>query len=644
MNIKTHIIQLMAVVLLFQACKKEEKENLDADLVISPSTIIITEKTGKFYLSVQPGYNVDWEVSQKPSWLEIEPSKGRISKNIIELSYTIHDEDLYAGSYFETITIKSDRVRSATANAKMKISGLPIAEFSPSQLNLSDEVAETEFLLKNTGNSNLSFELEPDKDWVTLSRYQGYLSPGDSIKIMLTVNRASLPVGTEQAQIKAKINSTVEGAVLSISMAVPPHAQLEASAPEMHFGYLQDQKSMYLINRGNVSSNWNLQFEDNYINANHTSGILQANDSIILQFTINREFLLNQMYNSGMRFSANHGQEVSVPVGIDNYVEEKWLIEGIVIEAVYDRNLNYLYMLFDNLPEIKRLNPLTKEIVSIPIIRQPNAISIGQNGNYAVVAHSTSVSYVNLMNLSVESIYHMNFVVGSVLLANGWIYIFPHSGNDNRRVKCLEIASGEITDHTGASQSPGLRAKLHPSEDYFYCTNHSTSSSRILKFNISNGTANHENVNSSGYEAGSKFWVADDGSRIVTRSRNIFRITDDPATDLSYNGQLSAIVALSAFDYSSAAGISLAGMLMHPTYSGPCNFVRKYSNPFLTEIEDIDLPKFLYPTNDGTGGLFEPECHYIFFNSEGSKAFVIVKSRAGTGSLHEWAIVTIDIN
>jgi hypothetical protein len=642
MNIKTHIIQLIAVVLLFQACKKEE-EKLDADLVISPSSIFITEKTGKFYLSVQPGHNVDWEISKKPSWMEIAPSKGRINNNIIELSYTIHDVDLDEGSYHEPITIKSDRVRSATATAKMTISALPIAEFSPSQLNLSDEVAETEFLLKNTGNITLSFELEPDKDWVALSRYQGYLSPGDSIKIMLTVNRASLPVGTEQAQIKAKINSTVEGAVLSISMAVPPHAQLEASAPEIHFSYLQDQKSMYLINRGNVSTNWNLQFEDSYINANHISGILQANDSINLQFTINREFLLSQRYNSGMRFSANHGQEVSVPVSIDNYVEEKWLIEGIVIEAVYDRNYNYVYMLFDDLPEVKRLDPLTKEIVSIPIIRQPNAIAIGQNGNYAVVAHSTSVSYVNLMDLSVESIYHMNFVVGSVLLANGWIYIFPHSGNANKRVKCLEIASGEITDHTGASQSPGLRAKLHPSKDYFYCTNHSTSYSSLLKFDISNGTAQHQNVNPSGYDAGSKLWVADDGSRIITRSRNIFRITDDPATDLSYNGELSAIVALSAFDYSSAAGISLAGMLMHPTYSGPCNFVRKYSNAFLTEIEDINLPKFLYPTADGTGGLFEPECHYIFFNSEGSKAFVVVKSRAGTGSLHEWAIVTIDI-
>jgi len=645
MKANKQIILLLTSVLLLQACNKDE-ERLDAELVISPSTIFVTEKTGKFYLSVQPGYKVDWEIDRKPFWMEIKPSKGRIQKGIVELNYTIYPDYLGEGLHLEPIVIKSNRVRSATANIHMEIGRLRIAEFSPSQLHLSDEVSETEFSLKNIGNSTLAYELLQDKDWVTLSRYRGHLSPGVSIKIALTANRTSLPVGTEQAQIKAKTNSSIEGPVLSISMAVPPHVQLDVSAPEIHFGYFQDQKSMYLINRGNVYANWSLQVDDNYIYANQTTGILQANDSVNLQFSINREFLLSQAYHSELKFSSNLGQDVIVPVLIDNYIEEKLLIDGWVLNATYDRIHDKLYLIFDNSHQLKRLNPQTNVIENLTLVNQPTAISISQDGNFAAVAHGSKFSYVNLNNLQVENIYPFNFNIHDILLANGWVYLFPAYGEPTSKIQCLHLETGEISQNTGSTQTVLLISRLHPSGNHFICGSPLFTVKDLRKFDISSGTAHFlysSNTNAYGYDFGSNFWIADDGTRAFSNTRNIYTLSDNPSLDFKVVGQLFCETQIIGFDYSSIAGVSYATIAVAPESNLASNYVRKYSNQNMAFQDDIPLPGFLYPSHDGMGRFFESEGRYVFFNSQGTQLYVVVRSWPGSGSLNDWAIVTMDL-
>jgi hypothetical protein len=639
------IILLLTSVLLLQTCKKDE-ERLDAELVISPSTIFVTETTGKFYLSVQPGYKVDWEIDRKPFWMEIKPSKGRLQKGIIELNYTIYPDYLNEGLHLEQIVIKSNRVRSATANIHIEIGRLRIAEFSPSQLHLSDEVSETEFSLNNIGNSTLAYELQPDKDWVTLSRYQGYLSSGASTKIMLTVNRTSLPVGTEQAQITAKINSSIEGPVLSINMAVPPHVQLGVSAPEIHFGYFQNQKSIYLINRGNVPSNWSLQIADNYIYANQTTGILQSNDSVNLNFTINREFLSSQTFHSELHFSANPGQGVIVPVLIDNYIEEKWLIEGWVLNATYDRIHDKLYLIFDNSHQLKRLNPHTNVIENITLENQPTAISISQDGNFAAVAHGSKFSYVNLNNLQIENIYQFNFNIHDILLANGWVYLFPEYGEPTTKIQCLHLETGDISQNTGSTQTVLLISRLHPSGNHFICGSPFFTVKDLRKFDIAGGTAHFlysSNTNALGYHFGSNFWIADDGTRAFSNTRNIYTLSDNPSLDFNVVGQLFCDTQIIGFDYSSIAGVSYATIAFAPESNLASNYIRKYSNQNMTFEDDIPLPGFLYPSHDGMGRFFESEGRYVFFNSQGTQLYVVVRSWPGSGSLNDWAIVTMDL-
>jgi hypothetical protein len=640
-------ILFLSLMLFFQGCREEEYDN--AKLVISPETILIDSEKGKIYLSVEPAIKVKWELDQKPQWLKITPTSGTINKGITELSYEVVNQSLWGGLNIEAITIRSKQAAAVTAMAHINVAENPVLELSASNIQIAGDQHEAFFTISNRGLGNLSWEFKTSQDWLTIHPAKGSSWENQSREIKISVDRAGLPPGTEQAFITVVTNSNDDDPVIAVNLEVLPLAVLSATVDTVHFGHFHENRSFFLRNTGNIPANWNMQIDDSFITTNIHSGVLPENDSVEIQLFINREGLLSQTYYSNLRFTGLNTPAFELEIEAAHYNEEKWLIQDYVLRAYYDRNYDYLYMIFDGFFELRRLNPLTREITSVPLIRQPIAVSISRDGNFAAVAHSTRISYVNLQSMTVENVYQMDFVVGDALLADGWIYIFPASGNDNRRVKCLEISSGNITDHTGASQSAGLRAKLHPSGNSFYAAYWSFSSYHLRKFDITTGTAHY--LYSSWENAGNldilgNFWITDDGGRAIIRSRIILKLTDEPSTDMLYGGQLSGDASLSCFDYSSAAGVSLAAMTVnysHTPYSSPGNFLRKYSNQFMAEIEDIDLPKFLYPSDGGTGTFYEPECHFVFFNSEGSKAFAVVKSRPGSGSLQEWAVATLNM-
>jgi hypothetical protein len=186
---------------------------------------------------------------------------------------------------------------------------------------------------------------------------------------------------------------------------------------------------------------------------------------------------------------------------------------------------------------------------------------------------------------------------------------------------------------------------LHPSGKYIYGTNNGLSPSDGEKYDIQNGRANYlyDSPYHGDYEFNGDLWMADDGTKMFTRSRNTFRLSSDRNLDMIYGGTIPGTgVGIKTLDHSSSKNRVCAVMFEY--YTGTLkNEVKVFSADFLNDLGTKPLPDFLMNTSEGYK-MIPSEGHFGFFNSTGTKFFVVVKSGINPGFPDKWAVATINID
>ncbi len=653
MKTRTFLQLIMAALLLIvtSTCKKEKEPDaplIDAEIIISPAEIQMNDnETAKLYLAVKPPVKTDWTISTKPAWLNITPSSGTINAQTIELELSVDAANLSPGFEYGIIEIISSVAGKASSHISVAVEPQPVAELSIDELDFAADEVQKKFNISNTGSGFLHWQLESDVEWITFDPFQGTLFPGEMLEVTANVNRSGLPAGVESGQMLLVSNATHDDINVNMNMEVSAMAILESSSQHIHFGHFVDETEFYLSNIGNISSSWEFLQTEDYISAEPSSGELAPNDSILIVLNIDRNQMQNQTYETNITFSSNSSDHLTVSLSIDHFVEDKWLIDGMVVDAVYCRVNDVIVLITGNPSEIRKLDPVNNTSESLQLVLPGKRVSVSQDGNYAVVGHNANISYINLNTMQLEHVYPTTIDVHDLLIApNNWVYAVPASGQWER-LRCIDLSTGLETTHIGNSIRDRTRIKLHPSGDYIYGADNGLSPSDFEKYDIRGGTAvyMYDSPYHGTYGFGGDIWISDGGARLFSRLRNVFHATEDPNTDITYSGQLAgegSVVTLDSHaDINKIYGIFSAGDIWTPI---PDKYIRIYEGDYLAYQGNIELPGFFIPDGSGDGQFFDSEGHFGFFNADGSKFYVLVKVTAGSGALNEWAVATIEVN
>lgn len=643
-NILLGLLILLSLLICFQGCKKDEV--VDAELIVSPEQIMLNGlDTAIIYLSTSPETEVTWQVSGAPDWLEINPTSGKLNGSITEVQLVSRIEGLDQEQYIEQVEIISNKAGKGSCVVILYVGSNPVATLSPSTLNFQAGTDSLYLSLSNTGSGNLEWQLLTTVEWLHIIPSSGFCQGGDDRNILVKVVRENMAVGDYNASIKLVSNTLIPVQDVSVQMAVPESYTMAIRIDTVYFGFFFEERELYIRNSGNMTFTWDLDLIEGYLAADNLSGSLDPGDSARVVITADRQGLAAGTYLSDLVFLNNKGGTLAVPVLVKKYAEEKWLLEGKIIDAEYDRVHDVIIAVTDYPYRLIKLNPVSQTMTEVSLGLSPICISVNPAGTHAVVGHDANVTYIDLLSMSKINVFNTPEIAFDIVIAsNSYAYIFPATGQWTN-ILCLNLANGSQSQSAGYSIRETTRAKLHPSGEYIYGANNGVSPSDFEKYDIRLGTAElmYDSPYHGDFSFGGDIWISDDGNRLFARSRNVFISTTNPATDMTYNGQLSGDSYLQTLDHSSASGSIFAvgfGGDVWDTY--PSDEVRMYEDVFLNYTGSITLPGFMVPDGSGDGTYFKSEGHFGFFNSSGEKFFVLVRAQEGSGMLNDWAVATVE--
>lgn len=426
----------------------------------------------------------------------------------------------------------------------------------------------------------------------------------------------------------------------------PLEIVMSISETSLNYGYFDETRSFIITNTGDAPFNWNWSdsTQNSWVTANPNTGTLAVGGSVEVLLTVDRTNLATQTYNLGTTITNSGGQSANLSIQVVNYSEEKWLIDGDIIDAEYDKNNDVMIVVSQNPNEIRKFDPANSIIASLALDNLPKCVSISQDGNYAVVGYNSSFSYINLETMTLEKIYPLTTDTFDIILApNNWVYVLA---DDNyEKMRCIDLTNGkELLHQYGSTFASPSKAKLHPSGNYIYATKKSTIPTDFYKFDITGGQAVYlyNSKYHGDYDFGENIWISDNGDKLYANSRNVFNSSSTQNNDMIYINTLEGNddQEIETMDINSNAGRIYTIFNSDPNGFKlmPSNKVRMYTTQF-SYLGEVELPGFMLTNENGEINFYDSHGYYGFFNSDASNFFVLVKSHIQ----NKWAIATLNV-
>lgn len=608
-------------------------------LVASPTTLQITEQnpTQKLFLSTSPSGRLDWQITAKPEWVTVTPTRGTIRGAPVEVTVTADFASAEPGTYRGRIELIGSG-GAAVVDVQGVVSANPIPTFSPASVTIADGADSAMVTVTNTGRGVLSWQAGMATPWATVSPSNGHLNTGASAVLKVKVDRTTLPAGTATTGIILKSNATQGDVTLPVSVVVAPDPVGAVSRSQLKFTSGVTQQSLYLYNRGKGPLNWTAAPSVSWISASPASGAVAPGDSVRITATVNRaasgaEATGNLVLTTDARVSPRF--TISVTVTASSALAFRNLAHRVV-DAEYSRTGDFLVTVSANPAQLHVVDPDLGTTRSVALPRSPTSVSIRPDGAYAAVGHDGLVSLVNLGTGAVERTYPVTTnPIDVVLAGNGWVYVFPVA-DQWVNIHSINLATGVESTNSGTIRA-GTLVRLHPSGDYIYGANNGLSPSDIEKYDIRGGAAKvmYDSPYHGDYDFSGNLWISEDGGRIIARSGNVFRSSTVRAEDLTYNGRLTGINSVQ-----SAADSRVAGRIM-VLGGAALTDLKVFDSQFLAYRGDVALPRFTVP---GSATDFASEGQYVFASAEGTRVYVLVRAPASSGLQQDWGLATLPMS
>lgn len=316
-----------------------------------------------------------------------------------------------------------------------------------------------------------------------------------------------------------------------------------------------------------------------------------------------------------------------------------------ILDAEYSKQLDRIIAV-SNQPsnQLHIYDPISGLSSAVSLTVVPTSVSVSPDGLHAAVGHSGAISYIDLVLETAEKVINTTADAYDVVLAgNGYAYVFP--GTDQWvQIHCINISDGTETLSPPYNTYEKTSAKLHPSGTALYGADNGISPADIRKYDISAGTATYlyDSPYHGDYAMCGDLWISEDGFRIFTKCGNVFRSSPSRYSsgstpdDMAYSGSLSQLSGVTHLNHSSTANQVVAIAKPYTTQVDD-TVLQWYDYTALTYIKSMTLPHFLVNNNH-----FASHGRFVFFNSLGTKVFVILQADPTSGLLNDYGIVTYE--
>jgi len=416
--------------------------------------------------------------------------------------------------------------------------------------------------------------------------------------------------------------------------------------PSLVFDLLEDTKTFTIENDGETDYAWVISHTGAELTISPNSGFLAAGESVVITVDIDRSSLETNVFEYELTFETDSQLEQTIAVTVDNFEEEKILLQGTVIDAGIDKLTDMIYVVYEQPNKLEAINPVTEQVMSMDLVKRPTCISISPDGQYASVGHDGGFSYIDLSTLQLDRYYDVSTEASDIIDAGaGWVYVMPRT-DQWERLRCINLESGIESASTGNQIRANTTMKLHPSGDYIYGADRGLSPSDFEKYDIRDGVANYlyDSPYHGDFSFGGDLWVSEDGLRLYAASRNVFLTSENRENDMIYNGSLEGEYSISTLDHASETGRIATVLYDDNTWSGfPSNVVRIYEDEFLNFQSEIGIPPFLVPDGAGGGTVYQSQGHIGMFNQAGTAFYIFVQAEQGSGLINNWALAKMTI-
>lgn len=309
-----------------------------------------------------------------------------------------------------------------------------------------------------------------------------------------------------------------------------------------------------------------------------------------------------------------------------------------VADAEYSNALNRIVAISGSPSRLNIYDPAKGVNTAVALPLPGNAISVHPSGLRAAVCHDGLVTIVNLQTATIEKTVPVSVSCYDIVFAgNEYVYMSVTGGWGT---------SSSVNVSTGVETKAdllysGIDFRLNAAGDAVYTSNTGTSAASVTRFSIASG-AMKEDYESEWYPAhpfGYRIWFTSDG-RMVGDSGSVFRTGSTKQTDFVYTGTLSGFTghgSISAIAHSTARRL-FASIGSGGVYSTPANdgHLFLHGGKYLALASKVTLPKITVgAVSAASRGKF------VFWNSTGEKAYVIMQAESSAGFLNDFAVYTL---
>lgn len=643
------VCMLIALLVMLTGCKDNATKSQMKQLIVTSDTLIINEEEPiiSFFLVSENGAEQDWEVLRQPLWLEINPSSGTISDELVEIEVTGLPYTIVPGMHSDEIKLVSSTGATIEVIVKFEVFNKhALASVSVDNIALPDTLQSFKFRLDNNGTDKLSWEISNIAEWLILNPENGQINSGSSNFITAQVNKFNLEIGNYETNIEIISNSAGGNISLPVNIEVPAMKLLEIRTNTLQYDYTTNLHSVYLYNHGNSEIVWNAISNESFIVFNNTTGTISAKDSVLVQIEVDRTSLSSGLHHATAIISSDNDQMESIDITLYNFQnsEGNRIVDYNIIDAEYSKETNKLVIISSE-PQ-NRLYVINQSDYSqhyIDLDSSPLCVSISQDGNYAAIGYDGLIDYVNLLSYSIEATYTTSADVGDIVLNDDWVYAFPKS-NFWERIRCIELSSGVETVHTntGLNKLRGnSKAKLHPSGHYLYVADTDISPGDIHKYDIIYGTANYmyDSQYHGTHTYSTNLWLPTNDDKIFISNCSVYLTNNGEANDIYLDGTIEGMSQIAWIDY------NISNNDLYVIKAGYDNVREKIhiiDGANYSHQGEIDLPEFL--VSDSANGTLHPaRGRFVFVNSEGDKIYCLATVNNSSNSLAFWTIIALDI-
>lgn len=312
-----------------------------------------------------------------------------------------------------------------------------------------------------------------------------------------------------------------------------------------------------------------------------------------------------------------------------------------VVDAEYSSALDRIAAISGSPSRLNIYNPATGANTAVALPLPGNAVSIEPTGIRAAVCHDGQVSVVNLQTATLEKTVNVSVNCHDIVYAgNDYVYMSVTGGWGT-------LSSVNLTTRVETKADllyNGTNFRLNATGDAIYTSDTGTSGLEVTRYSIAAGPMKYE-YQSDIYPAhayGYKVWFTADG-RMAGDSGSVFRTGSTLATDFIYTGTLSGVSGSQGQIVSLAHSPSrhLFASIGPSTGSSTTSATGDqtlflHGDKYLALTSKLTLPKI---TIGGVSAASHGK--FVFWDSTGSKAYVVLQADSSAGFLNDFAVYTL---